>query len=189
MNEIDEKKLARMIDDSVKKYMDNNVYKQTRKDIKNHVDTILQGELLHKLVKNVDNIVQTLYEGKLDSWLLGLIRKHFPPNIIYVHENRKAPPQLLPFSVKECFVAPVVPCVYFLCKDDRIVYIGQSVNLTSRLGHHLITKNFDRIYFMDVPETDLNRIEKELIEYYDPEYNQTGKNATRLETRNERQRK
>jgi len=68
MNEIDEKKIARMIDDSVKKYMDNNVYKQTRKDIKDHVDTILQGELLHKLIKNVDNVVQNVTKG---NWIHG----------------------------------------------------------------------------------------------------------------------
>jgi len=40
-----------------------------------------------------------------------------------------------------------------------------------------------------VPKDNLNRIERELIEYYDPEYNQTGKNATNLETRSERQRR
>jgi predicted GIY-YIG superfamily endonuclease len=186
---IDEKKLERMIEDAVKKRMADDVYKLARDSIKAHIECIIQGELFHKMRAKVEEVTEMLYDERLDSRISTAVRKHFPPSIIYVHESRQPPPQLLPFGVKECFIAPTRPCVYFLCKDDRIVYIGQSVNLSTRLGAHVLGKNFDRVFYMDVSREDLNRVEIELIEYYDPEYNATGFSRRFKKPLNERQRR
>ena len=64
-----------------------------------------------------------------------------------------------------------VPGVYFLCHEESVVYIGQSVNVFGRVGAHIGDKTFDRIYFVRVPESDLNYVEGCLINQLQPKYN------------------
>jgi excisionase family DNA binding protein len=63
--------------------------------------------------------------------------------------------------------------VYFLCIDKKVVYIGQSTVVGSRLAvHHKEgKKEFDRIYFMPWPEHDLARMEGALIRALRPSLN------------------
>jgi hypothetical protein len=186
---IDEKKLERMIDDAVQRRMSDNIYILARKSIIAHIEHIIQGELYQKLKDRVGKIMEMLYEERMDNKIQSIIRKEFPPSIIYINDTMKPPPPLIPFGVHECFVAPAGSCVYFLCKDNRIVYIGQSINLASRLGQHMLSKNFDRVFYMDVLREDLKRVEMELIKYYDPEYNRLGFSRQIIKVENERQRR
>jgi len=184
MNNIDEGILLGMVDRAVKKHTEGKLYDKTRENMKIHIENMLEkGEIFRKIRESVDNIVEGLFEDRIEGMLRDVIRKHFPPNIIYVHEVSEKPPQLSELPVKEFFSAPIFPCIYFLCRDNKIVYIGQSVNLSVRLGEHLKTKGFDRIFYMEVQACDLTETETRLIEYYDPELNKTN-TAARKNKRN-----
>ncbi len=64
-----------------------------------------------------------------------------------------------------------VPGVYFLCHNAKVVYVGQSVNVLSRVGAHIGNKTFDSVWFVRVPPTDLDFVEGELIRTLKPKYN------------------
>jgi hypothetical protein len=60
--------------------------------------------------------------------------------------------------------------VYFLCKEDEVVYVGQSINPATRISTHNqdVQKNFDRVYLMPVPESELNDVEGSFIHHLQP---------------------
>lgn len=57
------------------------------------------------------------------------------------------------------------PGVYFLCKKDEVVYVGQSITPSSRVNQHIYErrKEFDRVYLFPVPESELNNVEGAFI--------------------------
>ena len=63
--------------------------------------------------------------------------------------------------------------IYFLMKDNELVYIGMSNgNLLSRLNSHIKDKDFDSVLYKTVlRETSLSKIEKNLITKYRPKLN------------------
>jgi hypothetical protein len=61
------------------------------------------------------------------------------------------------------------PGVYFLCQDNDIVYVGQSINLGARLAQHVQDKVFDKVYFL--PTEDYNQVEADYIKILKPKYN------------------
>lgn len=69
------------------------------------------------------------------------------------------------------------PCIYMLIKEtpyyceDMVVYVGQSVRGIERIFEHK-DKDFDYIKYIPCPKTKLNQREKELIEKYQPKYNE-----------------
>jgi hypothetical protein len=63
------------------------------------------------------------------------------------------------------------PGVYFLCKDDEIVYIGQARNVSSRVMSHFKEKEFDSIFYINCHISQLCPLEKALIRYYKPALN------------------
>ena len=170
----DEMILLGMVDRAVKKYTEGRLYDKTRKNMKIHIENMLEkGEIYKKIRESIDNIVDDIFEDKIEGILRDVIRNHFPPNIIYVNEEVEMPNELKKFPVKEFYLGPSHPCIYFLCRDNKIVYIGQSINVTTRMGAHITTKGFDRVFYMEVKKEDLNRVERELISYYNPELNKT----------------
>lgn len=62
------------------------------------------------------------------------------------------------------------PGIYFLVKDDEVVYVGQSVNPIARIGNHT-DKDFDRAYMIPVPSSMLNDVEGALIRAINPPLN------------------
>lgn len=64
-----------------------------------------------------------------------------------------------------------IPGVYFLCHNAKVVYVGQSVNVMGRVGAHIGNKTFDAVWFIRVPQSDLNFVEGELIRTLKPKYN------------------
>jgi hypothetical protein len=60
--------------------------------------------------------------------------------------------------------------VYFLIRDNRVVYVGQSVNVYSRLSQHK-DKTFDRFAYVPCPPEKLNRLESIYIHVLKPELN------------------
>ncbi len=65
------------------------------------------------------------------------------------------------------------PGVYFLCQDNEVVYVGQSICVTERIKAHLSNKNFDRdlVFYMPVPESELTKVENHFIRLLKPKYN------------------
>lgn len=70
-------------------------------------------------------------------------------------------------------VHDIGPCVYFLVLREEVVYVGQSVNLLSRLATHQFDKLFDRVFFINVPAESILEIEAALIKKFKPKYNKT----------------
>lgn len=60
--------------------------------------------------------------------------------------------------------------VYFLCFKKRVVYVGKSIELIHRVGNHK-DKIFDSVYYLPIPESELTRVESELIKQLQPIYN------------------
>lgn len=63
--------------------------------------------------------------------------------------------------------------IYFLMKDDELMYIGMSNgNLLSRLNSHIKDKDFDSVLYKTVlRESSLGKVEKRLITKYRPKLN------------------
>lgn len=68
---------------------------------------------------------------------------------------------------------PVFPeCgIYFLIKDNEIVYVGKSIHLHRRLSNHRKAKDFDRAFFVECHKDDLNYLEKHFIRLFCPRLN------------------
>ncbi|KAA0089380.1 GIY-YIG nuclease family protein [Paraburkholderia sp. T12-10] len=68
--------------------------------------------------------------------------------------------------------------IYFLFKEDRIVYVGQSTNVHLRIGSHAsgaYRKEFDAFSMIDVPDgIDPTELEFSYIEQFAPIYNFKG---------------
>ena len=73
-------------------------------------------------------------------------------------------------------------CIYFLCKNDKVVYVGQAENVHQRLVEHMRTKIFDAVFYLRVPAHKMNKIESALISYLKPEYNKSGLNSVNKES-------
>jgi hypothetical protein len=69
-------------------------------------------------------------------------------------------------------------CIYFLCKDEKVVYVGQAENVHQRLIEHMKTKEFDAVFYLHVPLNKMNKIESALISYLKPLYNKTCLNGS-----------
>lgn len=63
--------------------------------------------------------------------------------------------------------------IYFLCKDRKVVYVGRSAKLESRIKSHRKRKDFDAAYFMWVPLVGLDEIEEACISTLRPKLNKT----------------
>lgn len=63
--------------------------------------------------------------------------------------------------------------IYFLCKGNDVVYVGQSVNVIARIGTHQqdVSKSFDRAFFFCCKPEDLDRVERALIDELLPLHN------------------
>lgn len=68
--------------------------------------------------------------------------------------------------------------IYFLWWDEEIVYIGQTVNLTSRILSHVNSKCFNKVTYTlyeNIKKTKILEIERANINHYKPIFNDDGK--------------
>ncbi|SHK43559.1 transcriptional regulator, AlpA family [Roseomonas rosea] len=97
------------------------------------------------------------------------------------------PPRPNPFALlnEEQILAQAVPYgapgIYFLIKEERIVYIGQSVNVHARVAHHRYSKAFDRWHWIPVPKRRLNVMEQRYIQFFRPPLNMVYYGASPVE--------
>ena len=66
--------------------------------------------------------------------------------------------------------------VYFLYRDNKLVYVGESGNVFGRIGEHIREgiKEFDEFEFIELSEIERKSMEAFLIEIIRPEYNLIG---------------
>lgn len=73
----------------------------------------------------------------------------------------------------------VVCGIYFLIRDDRIVYVGQSTNALRRVARHIDDgKIFDRFSIAPCKKEELDKLERTYITALYPEENMTFGNAS-----------
>lgn len=51
-------------------------------------------------------------------------------------------------KIKKVLLYKKMNCVYFLVKGGKVVYVGESVSLFTRIGTHSLDKNFDSVYYI-----------------------------------------
>ena len=61
--------------------------------------------------------------------------------------------------------------IYFLIKEKKIVYIGQSINIFTRIMTHAKYKKFDSYSYILCDESILDKLESLYIHVYQPELN------------------
>lgn len=63
--------------------------------------------------------------------------------------------------------------IYFLCKEKKIVYIGQSTSIATRLAVHIeeAAKQFDLCVWIPIHKRDLDTVEASLIKHFKPKLN------------------
>jgi hypothetical protein len=61
--------------------------------------------------------------------------------------------------------------IYFLIKKNKIVYIGQSTNIFTRIMTHSNDKNFDSYSYIPCDQSILDKLESLYIHVYQPELN------------------
>lgn len=101
-----------------------------------------------------------------------------PAIIRFRSRIKKEAKQIIPDALKDIVnITPVeigYPSgVYFLCQDEKVVYVGQSVNPSSRIPQHYKDKKFNRAFLLPVPEHRLSQIEYRYIRQFEPLYNKT----------------
>ena len=64
-------------------------------------------------------------------------------------------------------------CVYFLIRENRIVYIGQSKEFEKRINRHICdsSKSFDSYFVRNCSADEVDSLESFLIMHHQPEYN------------------
>lgn len=63
-----------------------------------------------------------------------------------------------------------VKSIYFLTLDGGVVYVGQTLDITKRIGGHR-EKLFDSFSFINVNESDASNVESNYIVKFNPDYN------------------
>jgi len=106
--------------------------------------------------------------------------------ISYPQKNnttKSIPPQLIGIKGDLQEVGPPPPCVYFLIDVNEIVYVGQTINIYSRLlDHERSNKIYTRALYIPVCKDELEKVERGFINSLVPKYNKDGKTIKRRKT-------
>ena len=132
---------------------------------------LINGEKAYK-VKEVENWARNQLIRKWDG--IKIIT-NFHANNVKLEKAVDVPSEILQHSgdLYE-FDIYTPPSVYFLIFRGEVVYVGQTVNLSSRIEHHKTNKEFDRVLHMHIDKERLLEIERFFIEILEPKYNKEG---------------
>ena len=90
-----------------------------------------------------------------------------PPKELLLVEN-----EIKEYEAREYTVMKHPPCIYFLYLENSLKYIGKSIALHLRISQHISSdKMFNRVFYIQMPESHLEEMEKRLIKKFAPEYN------------------
>jgi len=96
---------------------------------------------------------------------------------IQIFQSVKKAVEELPDSVGVFLISDVVEyeqrCgVYFLAKDNAIVYIGKSIDLHRRIAQHISKIRFDKAFYCETGNEFMAAVlEEELIRTFKPQLN------------------
>lgn len=62
-------------------------------------------------------------------------------------------------------------CIYFLLQNNKVVYVGKTLNGKLRINQHKNEKIFDEIYIIKCKKNELSEIEDYYMMKYKPKYN------------------
>jgi hypothetical protein len=154
-------------DNDIVRYINNLAEKMEIKHYR------LKGEYIDIFLFDNDEIMSDLEIMQIES------RK--VPNVIKVqcYDEKVTSNDDVPYEISKIDNLFKLPkslfnsgsCIYFLCRNEKVVYIGQAENVHQRLVEHLKTKNFDTVFYLRVPFNKMDKIESALISYLNPEYN------------------
>ena len=70
-----------------------------------------------------------------------------------------------------------ITCIYFLVSEQKIVYVGETINLRNRLTTHKRNKDFSTVYVIQCEDRWVSTlIEKSAIAHFKPPFNTMHKN-------------
>ena len=97
----------------------------------------------------------------------------FPVAAAESPSSENLPEELFGFSdyLKWFSTTLLPPCVYFLCRNKVVVYVGQSINLGGRVAAHYNSKEFDTVFYIPVIKEHLSEVESAFIRSMRPHYN------------------
>jgi len=104
--------------------------------------------------------------------------KDLPEPVVVVAHKPRASPHNVPYAIqavpnlRDMGDFLVGSGIYFLCHEQEVVYVGQSVNIAARITAHT-DKRFDKVFFLPWPKDDLNRVEGAFIRTLRPPLNMT----------------
>ena len=65
-------------------------------------------------------------------------------------------------------MAEKIAAVYFLLKDGRVMYVGQTENLVVRTWAHRSYREVDEVLFIRCAPEELTTVERHWIKHFDP---------------------
>lgn len=76
-------------------------------------------------------------------------------------------------AVRELTRSTPICGIYFLCRGEKVIYVGQAVNVEARLAQHEDERIrwFDRFFFIEYPAANLDKAEAEWIKLLRPPTN------------------
>jgi hypothetical protein len=130
-------------------------------------------ELAARLNKALE--LARLHPNGLDALLAEYSHQDMPPG----EPGIPVLPTALAKSGKksmEYAITQLPPCIYFLCLDGEVVYVGRTINLAKRISTHGEDKGklFDRVFYLPTAENDLEWVEVKFISLLKPQYNRVG---------------
>lgn len=131
-----------------------------------------------------DNLIQRIEGNKLPLPKLTVIQELVVPG----SQVLPVPREISQLPGLRQIDARLFCGIYFLCKQGKVVYIGQSVNIHSRVGQHCEDKEFDAVFLFQCPQAHLNELERTFIRELQPPLNRTGRLPTSRDVRNLKQR-
>lgn len=175
------------------------------------VDAAEMSRMLNGLLSE-ERLLELVASGYLPHWKMdgrvllfrpGEVRKYVAENLLKHDAGRPFPTNLVVLSLATCIdnvampdelalvarhlrPVPVVipmPGVYFLIKAGRVVYVGQSVQVGSRVLAHLGAKDFDAAVYLPVPESELSAVEGAFIRALNPPLNGNAPSGTQEQDR------
>lgn len=96
----------------------------------------------------------------LDSIKVDCIRQEIENNLLDYDE-----------IIKEADGNKILCGIYFLINQNDVVYIGQSVNIHSRIAQHKNNKKFDKFSYIECGKPELSHLEVKYIKKFKPKYN------------------
>jgi hypothetical protein len=142
------------------------------------------GFMPHYRIRGIEEPLFELHETK--EWVAENLIEHTAgeklpsPKIVVVRDGvDSSVVGLAPTSISSIaglmrFNPELFSGVYFLCLKNEVVYVGQSTAIPSRIKQHS-DKQYDRVFFLRVPSSQLLEVENRFIKALNPKLNRTRK--------------